>query len=92
MKTITFTIVFLYCLLSYGSEIETIYENLLNDSCVTAATIICGETVVGTTMDNTDAGGDNDSLDEWYSFTGNGSEEYIIFSLCSVGTTFDTYG
>jgi len=59
-----------------------------NDECAGAIAIACGDTVVGTTTDNTDTGGSSDSLDEWYSFTGTVGE--ITISLCDGGTDYDS--
>jgi len=59
-----------------------------NDECAGATPVACGETVVGTTADNTDTGGFNDSLDEWYSFTGTAGD--ITVSLCDGGTDYDS--
>ena len=60
-----------------------------NDTCGTAFTVECGDTVVSDTLTNTDTGG-NAAPDEWYSFTGTGSAEFVTISLCDGGTDYDS--
>ncbi|QIE60721.1 T9SS type A sorting domain-containing protein [Rasiella rasia] len=61
-----------------------------NDICTDPFVLTCGDVVAGDTSDNTDQGGANDSLDEWYSFTGTGFEQVVTISLCDGGTAFDS--
>ena len=60
-----------------------------NDLCVDAIAMSCGDTATGDTSDNTDTGG-NPATDEWYSFTGTGTPEFVTFSLCDGGTSYDS--
>ncbi|MEL6811917.1 MAG: T9SS type A sorting domain-containing protein [Bacteroidota bacterium] len=60
-----------------------------NDECAGATPVACGDTVVGTTADNTDTGG-NAAPDEWYSFTGAGGPQIVTVSLCDGGTDYDS--
>jgi len=59
-----------------------------NDECSGAIAVACGETVTGTTVGDTDSGG-SASADEFFSFTGTGSVEFVTASLCN-NTDFDT--
>ncbi len=61
-----------------------------NDDCANATAVACGETVLGDTSDNTDQGGNNDSLDEWFKFTGTGASQFVTVSLCDGGTSYDS--
>ncbi|MCF6308162.1 MAG: T9SS type A sorting domain-containing protein, partial [Flavobacteriaceae bacterium] len=60
-----------------------------NDLCIDAIAMACGDTATGDTSDNTDTGG-NAAPDEWYSFTGTGTPEFVTFSLCDGGTGYDS--
>ena len=60
-----------------------------NDLCIDAIAMSCGDTATGDTSDNTDTGG-NPATDEWYSFTGTGTPEFVTFSLCDGGTSYDS--
>mgnify|MGYP003635225198 FL=1 len=59
-----------------------------NDGCGGAIAVACGDTVTGETINDTDSGG-NAANDEFFSFTGTGTEQLVTISLCS-GTDFDT--
>jgi hypothetical protein len=61
-----------------------------NDECAGALPVACGDVVVGTTADNTDQGGETAAPDEWYSFTGSGTQEVVTLSFCNGGTTYDS--
>jgi hypothetical protein len=63
---------------------------LTNDVCSEAIAMECGGVETGDTAGNTDAGGFNDSPDAWYSYTGSGALEFVTFSLCDGGTTYDS--
>jgi hypothetical protein len=69
---------------------EGTVPTVTNDECSGALPVACGDVVVGTTADNTDTGGFNASPDEWYSFTGTGTQEIVTVSLCDGGTTYDS--
>ncbi|MDO5656188.1 MAG: GEVED domain-containing protein [Flavobacteriaceae bacterium] len=58
-----------------------------NDDCENAIPLTCGETATGNTITATNSGG-YDGPDVFYSFTGQGSPEYITVSLCESG--YDT--
>ncbi|MDC8004966.1 T9SS type A sorting domain-containing protein [Aureisphaera galaxeae] len=60
------------------------------DECAGAIPVACDDVITGDTSDNTDQGGNNDSEDEWYSFTGTGSAQIVTVSLCDPGTTYDS--
>ncbi len=60
------------------------------DECGGAIAVACDDVISGDTSDNTDTGGNNDSPDEWYSFTGTGSPQVVTVSLCDPGTTYDS--
>ncbi len=64
-----------------------IYNNG-NDNCVGAIAVVCGDSITGETINDSDSGG-NAANDEFYSFTGNGTEELVTISLCS-GTDYDS--
>ncbi len=59
-----------------------------NDNCSDAIAVACGDTITGETINDTDSGG-NPANDEFYSFTGNGTSQFVTLSLCA-GTDFDT--
>jgi hypothetical protein len=61
-----------------------------SDQCAGALPVACGDVVVGTTADNTDQGGETAAPDEWYSFTGSGTQEFVTLSFCDGGTTYDS--
>ncbi len=61
-----------------------------NDNCATAVPMECGDVEVGDTSTNTNTGGFNASPDAWYSYTGSGDVEFVTFSLCDGGTTYDS--
>ncbi|GHC50270.1 hypothetical protein GCM10008083_12240 [Ulvibacter litoralis] len=63
--------------------------NVANDGCEDAIPLVCGDTVTGETINDTDSGG-NAANDEFFSFTGNGTAELVTISLCDGGTDFDT--
>lgn len=58
-----------------------------NDECDNAIALSCGDSVSGNTMTATNSGG-NAAPDVFYSYTGQGEEEYITVSLC--GSSYDT--
>ncbi len=62
----------------------------VNDECVNATALDCGETVTGDTSTGTDSGG-NPTPDLWYSYTGSGDQESVTISLCDGGTDYDSY-
>lgn len=59
-----------------------------NDDCENAIALACGDTVTGSTMGASDSGG-NSAKDVFYTYTGNGDEEYVTLSLC--GSDYDTF-
>lgn len=59
-----------------------------NDSCEDAVELTCSETYIGSTMGASDSGG-NPAKDVFYTYQGNGSEEYVTLSLC--GSDYDTF-
>ena len=73
----------------YFDDIAVFTPPADNDTCGTAITVACGDTVVSDTLTNTDTGG-NAAPDEWYSFTGTGSAEFVTISLCDGGTDYDS--
>ncbi len=74
---------------NYSGECNPIGGGADNDLCVDAIAISCGDIATGDTSDNTDTGG-NPAPDEWYSFTGTGTPEFVTFSLCDGGTGYDS--
>ena len=62
----------------------------MNDDCSGAVAMDCGDVETGDTNDFSDTGGFNASPDAWYSYTGSGDPEFITFSLCDGGTTYDS--
>jgi hypothetical protein len=61
-----------------------------NDICEDAIALACDETVTGETNSASDTGG-NPAPDVWYSYTGDGVEQNVTFSLCDGGTDYDSY-
>ncbi len=61
-----------------------------NDECAGAIAMDCGDVETGDTNDYTNMGGFNASPDAWYSYTGSGALEFVTFSLCDGGTTYDS--
>lgn len=61
-----------------------------NDICTAAIAINCNDTIVGTTVDNTDTGF-NDAPDEYFIFTGDGFEQEITVTMCDGGTNYDSF-
>ncbi len=59
-----------------------------NDDCEDAIALSCGETYTGSTMGASDSGG-NTAKDVFYTYTGNGTEEFVTLSLC--GSDYDTF-
>lgn len=59
-----------------------------NDDCEDAIALTCGETYTGSTMGASDSGG-NPAKDVFYTYSGNGTEEYVTLSLCA--SDYDTY-
>ncbi len=68
-------------------SIEGVFQT--NDLCDGAIEVTCGETVTGNTDNNTDTGG-TAANDEYFSFTGSGTEQIITVSLCGAGTNYDS--
>ena len=66
----------------------TFFELPDNDICVDAFPIVCGDVVMGDTTPNTDTGG-NTSRDEYYTFTGTGSPQFVTLSTCN-NANYDT--
>ena len=60
------------------------------DECLGAIPMVCGDTETGDTTLNSDTGGANASPDAWYSYTGTGATEFVTFSLCDGGTSYDS--
>ena len=60
-----------------------------NDDCEDAIALECGTTVTSNTIGATDSG-QNPSPDVFYTYTGNGEEEFVTLSLCDGGTDFDS--
>jgi hypothetical protein len=60
-----------------------------NDICADATPVACGDVVASDTLTNTDTGG-NPAPDEWFSFTGTGTAEFVTISLCDGGTDYDS--
>lgn len=60
-----------------------------NDECADAFAIACGETMVGDTTGVTDSNGVG-GPDQWFSFTGTGTQEVVTLSLCDGGTGYDS--
>ena len=60
------------------------------DECAGAIAMSCGDVETGDTTTNTDTGGFNGAPDAWYSYTGTGAQEFVTFSLCDGGTTYDS--
>ncbi len=60
------------------------------DECAGAIAMSCGDVETGDTTTNSDTGGFNTSPDAWYSYTGTGAEEFVTFSLCDGGTSYDS--
>ena len=60
-----------------------------NDTCAGAIPVMCGDSLIGETVTNTDTGG-NPAPDEWYSYTGTGAAEFVTISLCGGGTDYDS--
>jgi hypothetical protein len=60
---------------------------LANDECIGAIAVICGETVMGSTVGATDSG-DNTSNDVFYSFTDT-VDQFVTLSLCN--SDYDSY-
>ena len=60
-----------------------------NDECAGAFPIACGDVYVGSTVPDTDSGG-NPAPDEFFTFTGSGSPELVTLSLCDGGTDYDS--
>ncbi|WP_034261526.1 T9SS type A sorting domain-containing protein [Altibacter lentus] len=61
----------------------------INDSCQNAPELTCGDVVTNSTIFGTDSGG-NGSPDVYYSYTGNGTPEFITLNACSPNTNFPT--
>ena len=61
-----------------------------NDVCNGAIAMDCGDVETGDTTEYANNGGSNASPDAWYSYTGSGDPEFITFSLCDGGTTYDS--
>ncbi|GAA3617686.1 T9SS type A sorting domain-containing protein [Flavivirga amylovorans] len=61
----------------------------VSNDCANAIPVTCGETVVGSTTDNTSTGGFTLAPDEWYKYEATGSPQTVTFSLCS-GTDYDS--
>lgn len=59
-----------------------------NDDCENAIAITCGDTITGSTTGASDSGG-NPAKDVFYTYTGDGTEEFVTLSLC--GSNYDTY-
>ena len=53
-----------------------------NDGCGGAIAVACGDTVTGETINDTDSGG-NAANDEFFSFTGTGTEQLVTISYSS---------
>ena len=62
----------------------------VNDDCENAIVIVCGETVVGSTVMATDSGY-NESGEVFYTFTGQGVLQSVTLSLCDGGTNYDSF-
>ncbi|QIE58378.1 T9SS type A sorting domain-containing protein [Rasiella rasia] len=60
-----------------------------NDACAEAIAVVCGDTILGETIFDTDSGG-NAAPDEFYSYTGTGTLELVTVSLCNGGTDYDS--
>lgn len=60
-----------------------------NDACTGAIAVVCGDTIAGETIFDTDSGG-NAAPDEFFSYTGTGALELVTISLCNGGTDFDS--
>lgn len=61
----------------------------LNDTPALAIALECGDRVQGSNVNATNTAG-NPAGDVFYSYTGNGVEEDITVSLCSIFTSYDT--
>lgn len=59
-----------------------------NDECENAIALNCGDTGVGSTFSADDSGG-RPSKDVFYTYTGNGTPEFVTMSLC--GSSYNTY-
>src|SRR5690606_19813012 len=60
----------------------------INDECENAIALSCGETGVGQTYSANDSGA-RESNDIFFTYTGNGTPEYVTMSLC--GSSFNTF-
>ena len=60
-----------------------------NDDCEFAVALSCGDSINGSTVDDTNSGG-NDAPDEFFSYTGSGDAEVVTISLCGGGTDYDS--
>ncbi|WP_339700568.1 GEVED domain-containing protein [uncultured Marixanthomonas sp.] len=70
----------------YSSCSEITFEN---EEPSQALPLVCGDRVLGNTVTVSNTAG-NPSGDVFYSYTGNGVEEDITVSLCSIFTGYDT--
>ena len=61
-----------------------------NDECDNAIDVTCGDVVTGSTMSSLDHGG-NSSPDVFYKYTGTGTSEIVIISLCDGSTDYNSY-
>ncbi|MBV1922405.1 MAG: T9SS type A sorting domain-containing protein [Flavobacteriaceae bacterium] len=61
-----------------------------NDECDGAIAVACGDIQIGNTMSSLDHGG-NSSPDVFYKYTGTGTSEIVIISLCDGGTDYNSY-
>jgi hypothetical protein len=61
-----------------------------NDECDDAIEVTCGDVVTGNTMSSLDHGG-NSSPDVFYKYTGTGTSEIVIISLCDGNTDYNSY-
>lgn len=59
-----------------------------NDNCSGAITLACGDVYTGETINDTDSGA-NPANDEFFSFTGTGTAQFVTISLCN-GTDYDS--
>ncbi|MFT5103731.1 MAG: ribosomal protein L11, partial [Candidatus Latescibacterota bacterium] len=73
----------------YWDNLEQ-FTLLTDDTCAGATPMACGDVVTGDTTTNTDTGGFNGAPDVWYSYTGTGAQEFVTFSLCDGGTSYDS--
>ena len=73
---------------NYTLNVDCVPVPPVNDECVSAIPLVCGDSITGQTTDATDSGG-NDAPDEFYTYTGNGEPELIVVSLCE-NTVYDS--